>query len=174
MLAVDPLTTTAIVFYPSFQFYIVTIMSIVEASFPTSFVDTTHASSIGPTGTDGAKEDEEQQEHDDGGGIASTNEEKTQENPRRAELRIKREECMTSMKQQLEKSLMEMQDTAKCLLNEIGTYVQVTHDVMYSYEQVLESQQTEAQRLEDVSKSVVSATNPFLNNAAGNNNANRS
>jgi hypothetical protein len=138
-------------------------MSILDTNFPSSFADDTLASSIGPT--DGANEDEEQQQHDGVAASTTSNEKKTQEDPRRAELRVKREECMTSMKQQLETSLMEMQDTAKCLLNEIGTYVQVTHDVMYSYEQVLESQHTEAQRLEDVSKSVVSATNPFLNSS---------
>lgn len=126
-----------------------------------SAIDTFSSSFDDPTvgGATIATSSDDQQQDAPGG--------ETTENPRRAELRAKREECMATMKHQLETSLMEMQDTAKCLLTEIGSYIKVTHDVMYNYEGVLESQQAEAQRLEDVSKTVSSATNPFLESSMG-------
>ena len=83
---------------------------------------------------------------------------------RRDELQAKREACMTDIKRQLEASLDEMREATKRLLTEIGHHVKVTHDVIYDYENVLETQQKEATRLEDVSKTVNSATNPFLEN----------
>ena len=86
---------------------------------------------------------------------------------RRDELQAKREACMTDIKRQLEASLDDMKETTKRLLTEIGHHVKVTHDVIYDYENVLETQQKEAIRLEEVSKTVNSATNPFLDNVIG-------
>ena len=81
---------------------------------------------------------------------------------RRAELRAQRDTFMTDLKRQLEVSMDDMRDTAKRLLTEIGAHVNVTHNVIYDYQSVLETQQKEAARLEEVSKTVNSATNPFL------------
>ena len=78
------------------------------------------------------------------------------------ELQAKREACMADIKRQLETSLDDMKETTKRLLTEIGHHVKVTHHVIYDYENVLETQQKEATRLEEVSKAVNSATNPFL------------
>jgi hypothetical protein len=85
-----------------------------------------------------------------------------EENFRRAQLRAKRESCMADLKRQLEASLDDMKEISKRLLTEIGTHVKVTHNVIYDYESVLETQQKEATRLEEVSKTVNCATNPFL------------
>ena len=76
---------------------------------------------------------------------------KEEANFRCAQLRAKRESRMVDLKRQLEASL-----------TEIGTHVKVTHNVIYDYESVLETQQKEATRLEEVSKTVNCATNPFL------------
>ncbi len=81
---------------------------------------------------------------------------------RRAELRAQCDTLMADLKRQLEASIDDMRETAKRLLGEIGTHVNVTQNVIYDYQSVLETQQKEAARLEEVSKTVNSATNPFL------------
>ncbi|KAI2510258.1 hypothetical protein MHU86_4136 [Fragilaria crotonensis] len=81
---------------------------------------------------------------------------------RRAELRAQSDSFMADLKRQLEASIDDMRDTAKRLLAEIEAHVNVTHNVIYDYQSVLETQQKEAARLEEVSKTVNIATNPFL------------
>ena len=81
---------------------------------------------------------------------------------RRARLRAQREASMDTMKHILEASLDTMREAAERLLAEVSNHVNVTCDVIHDYEYVLESQQKEATRLEQVSKTVNDATNPFL------------
>lgn len=81
---------------------------------------------------------------------------------RRAELRAQSDAFMADLRRQLEASIDDMRDTAKRLLAEIEAHVNVTHNVIYDYQSVLVTQQKEAVRLEEVSKTVNSATNPFL------------
>jgi hypothetical protein len=95
-------------------------------------------------------------------GIRDGTDEEAPNDARRAELRAQRDACMADMKRQLEASINDMRETATRLLTEIGSHVNVTHNVIYDYQGVLETQQKEATRLEEVSKTVSSATNPFL------------
>jgi hypothetical protein len=87
---------------------------------------------------------------------------------RRVELRAKREACMADIQRQIDATLDDMKSTAKRLLEEIGAHVNITHNVIYDYENVLDTQQKEASRLDEVSKTVSNATNPFLENSVHN------
>lgn len=93
----------------------------------------------------------------------NTQKEETNDNDVKKDIRAKeREAGIADLKQQFESSLDTIRTATKRLLVEIGTHVQETHKVIGDYEQILETQQLEATRLEEVNKSVLSATNPFL------------
>ena len=95
-------------------------------------------------------------------GNAADTYEETANKVRRAELRAQRDARMADLKVLLEDCINDMRETANRLLTEIGTHVNVTHSVQDDYQTVLETQQKEATRLEEVSKTVNNATNPFL------------
>lgn len=73
-----------------------------------------------------------------------------------------RDAGMADLKRKFESSLDTIRTAVSHLLTEMGTHMESTHNVIGEYEQILETQQQEAQRLEEVNKSVLSAMNPFL------------
>lgn len=121
-----------------------------------SFIDT----SVSSTMISSRRGDHNNNNHDN---KENKQKEETNDKDEDKDLRAKeREAGMAELKRQFESSLDTIRTATKRLLVEIGTHVQETHKVIGEYEQILETQQQEATRLEEVNKSVLSATNPFL------------
>lgn len=94
---------------------------------------------------------------------ANSIEEKTEGSCRVKELEAAREKFMGDLKRKLEGCLDNIRETTKHFMTEVGTYAQATHSVLHKYEQIFDSQESETQRLEDISQNVNNATNlPFL------------
>lgn len=124
-------------------------------------------SSAGTTHGGTHHDDDNERNHVDDSNDASDNHsyEHDKENHRHeieARRTKEREASMAELKVKFESSLDTIRNAAKKLLTEIGSHVKVTHSVVGEYEDILETQQQEAQRLEDVNQKVLSATNPFL------------